>query len=636
MEMKRIIAILLAVFMAAALCACSDNTVTFYSRTESSEPSDIGAVESSDIGTVESSEDETEEATEDSTIVVSKSETYKLSSGSSNFADSHMMSDGVAWANLLNDNNSGKYTAVINKNGEVLYFANGRFGDSDLGTTKFINSLSAVFPCSSNNQSGEGFIIVNDKGEEVYSCFDENMYFCGQADDGMFFIIKHDSGIDHDKWLICTLDKDLSFKETGIEAEKDLIYGHEIKKLTDGMYYFTRNHGNVVDLEGGKYHHYNEMGIIGYNDTYLCIYSYGYYAPSDYYFVPFDVLKQIGSEKEMGSQLKSNSSIKSSADSALSETTNEKRFSYWHNGSFYREYSEKAKDGEYHNVIDYMDFDGKVIFTFPDFAEGVRYNSVDDFSGEYAAVVLTGVDKKTYTTIINEQGKTEYEPVQINNDSRCSCNGYQFFYKNKEGLYDIIAPDGSHKALGDDLSGIGDITLTNWEYSFVVVIGGGYIFCNDVDYKYVSLDGNKSFSEVKANYNSDGNLIFTDKDGNKAVSGANAGNSEAETTDSSDVDPSAQKSYVNTDSFDIKGKWKNIGEYTYGQAQTGSIINFDGTNCNFYSPKDTYAFYKKGDNYRLDCTSPLGDTASFTVKIIDDDHIDVSNGSNIVELKRVS
>ena len=454
----------------------------------------------------------------------------------------------------------------------------------------------------------------------------------------MFFIIKHDSGIDHDKWMICTLDKDLSFKETGIEADKDLIYGHEIIKLDDGLYFFTRNNESLIDLDGGKYLYFNDMGIIGYNDTYLCIYSYGYYAPKAYYFIPFDVIKQIDSEEEMGSQLKSNSSIKSSADSALSESTNEIRFSYWHNGSFYREHSEKEKDGQYHNVIDYMDFDGKVIFTFPELAEGVIYTSVDDFSGEYAAVVLLGVDKKAYTTIINESGQTQYEPVQIKNDSHCSCNGYQFFYKNKEGLYDIIAPDGSHKALGDDLSGMGDVTLTHSEYSCVVIIGGDYIFCHDDDnYKYVSLDGSKSFSEVKANYNSNGNLIYTDKDGNKAVGGANVErNSETETTDSSDGNSSVKKSYLNTDNYDIKGKWKNIGEYTFGQAQKGSIISFDGTNCNFFSPKDTYAFYKNGDNYKLDCTSPLADTVSFTVKIVDENNIDVFNGSDIVELKRVS
>lgn len=97
-----------------------------------------------------------------------------------------------------------------------------------------------------------------------------------------------------------------------------------------------------------------------------------------------------------------------------------------------------------------------------------------------------------------------------------------------------------------------------------------------------------------------------------------------------------KKNYLSVSDYSIVGKWKNIGEYTFGQAQKGAIIIFDGMNCNFFSPRDTYAFYKSGDNFRLDCTSPLADTVSFTVKIIDENNIDVFNGSNIVELTRVS
>ena len=161
---------------------------------------------------------------------------------------------------------------------------------------------------------------------------------------------------------------------------------------------------------------------------------------------------------------------------------------------------------------------------------------------------------------------------------------------------------------------------------------------NDGNYKYYSIDGNQSFDKVSANFNSKKELVYTDPTGVKVTNTLSSNNYVSSTQESvtSTEKTDNEKTYTNTDKFDIKGKWKNIGKYTYGQAQKGSIISFDGTNCNFYSPKDTYAFYKKGDNYRLDCTSPLGDTASFTVKIVDDEHIDVSNGSDIVELKRIS
>ena len=89
-------------------------------------------------------------------------------------------------------------------------------------------------------------------------------------------------------------------------------------------------------------------------------------------------------------------------------------------------------------------------------------------------------------------------------------------------------------------------------------------------------------------------------------------------------------------SFDIAGKWKNTGSDGFGQAQPGSIVVFDGTNCNFYSPSDTYAFYKDGNHYTLDVTSFLfSDNLSLTVNVKDKDHVEITNGNWIVEMTRV-
>lgn len=97
-----------------------------------------------------------------------------------------------------------------------------------------------------------------------------------------------------------------------------------------------------------------------------------------------------------------------------------------------------------------------------------------------------------------------------------------------------------------------------------------------------------------------------------------------------------QKSYTSPKKFTIEGKWKNVGTYTFGQVQSGSIIVFDGTNCNVFSPMDTYAFYKDGDEFKLDCTSFLfSETLSFVVKIVDKEHIDIYRGANYLEMKKV-
>ena len=88
--------------------------------------------------------------------------------------------------------------------------------------------------------------------------------------------------------------------------------------------------------------------------------------------------------------------------------------------------------------------------------------------------------------------------------------------------------------------------------------------------------------------------------------------------------------------FAIEGKWKNTGEGQFGQMQPGAITTFDGKNCNVYSPNDTYAFYSENGEYKLDVTGLLGGTPSFTVTVIDSDHISMTTGSSdTVELTRV-
>jgi hypothetical protein len=115
----------------------------------------------------------------------------------------------------------------------------------------------------------------------------------------------------------------------------------------------------------------------------------------------------------------------------------------------------------------------------------------------------------------------------------------------------------------------------------------------------------------------------------------------AENTDTSNIEPLDEDTVALTitgsndysGDFVIEGKWKQVGEKTFGQAQEGAIIVFDGTHCNFYSPQDTYAFYKNGGKYQLDITSLLfAENFSFKVEIIDENNISIRG----VLLKRVS
>ncbi|MDO4809044.1 MAG: zinc ribbon domain-containing protein [Eubacteriales bacterium] len=103
-----------------------------------------------------------------------------------------------------------------------------------------------------------------------------------------------------------------------------------------------------------------------------------------------------------------------------------------------------------------------------------------------------------------------------------------------------------------------------------------------------------------------------------------------------ETEPEKVQRYADVRNFYIEGKWKNTGSTGFGQAQPGSIIIFDGMNCNYFSPRDTYAFYKNGNNWQLDCTSFMStDTLSFTVGIIDENNIEIIYGSKAVKLTRV-
>ena len=88
--------------------------------------------------------------------------------------------------------------------------------------------------------------------------------------------------------------------------------------------------------------------------------------------------------------------------------------------------------------------------------------------------------------------------------------------------------------------------------------------------------------------------------------------------------------------FKIEGKWKNIGDSTFAQVQSGTVIVFDGEKCAIYSPSDTYAFYQESSQWYLDCTSFLfKDTVQFKVEILDNDNIELSYGDTTLKLKRV-
>lgn len=94
---------------------------------------------------------------------------------------------------------------------------------------------------------------------------------------------------------------------------------------------------------------------------------------------------------------------------------------------------------------------------------------------------------------------------------------------------------------------------------------------------------------------------------------------------------------VPPDDFAIEGVWKNVGTTTFGQAQLGCVIAFDGTHCNYYSPYDTYVVNYENGQWVLDCVSYIfAETLRFQVDVIDSSTIDIYYGSDAVRLSRIA
>ena len=255
------------------------------------------------------------------------------------------------------------------------------------------------------------------------------------------------------------------------------------------------------------------------------------------------------------------------------------------------------------------DYDGRLITSFP---ETWNVFLAEPFSGGYAALGLIGASNLKYFTVIDKSGAMQFEPIQydyVHNAFRSSWHGYVSVKIN-----DVIAcfdPSGRQ--------------ITEAEYKILEASGEN----TSVDSVWVRIS-----SDSTSFTNQDGNILDTVYVVSNYDELIQQNNDQAQ-NDSESNTSATSKDYISASNFSITGKWKNIGTYAFGQVQSGAIVAFDGTNCNFYSPQDTYAFYRDGDNYKLECTSLLAETLSFTVKIVDENNIDVFNGSNILELTRV-
>ena len=94
--------------------------------------------------------------------------------------------------------------------------------------------------------------------------------------------------------------------------------------------------------------------------------------------------------------------------------------------------------------------------------------------------------------------------------------------------------------------------------------------------------------------------------------------------------------------FRIEGQWEKAEDNCTARTiskdmkEDNTIIFFNGSNCNFSSPFETYRFQKIKGSYFLTISNILYDKVTFRVNVLDNDHIEISGDGAVVKLERIA
>ena len=624
--MKKILSIMLVLAMTAGLAACGSSSggePAMEAATEVATETDI-------VEDIEETTDVDEPATEDLSYQEDSTVTYYTMNSLL-----YGFSDGIAWVKATEDENGDEYIVAINQNAEIIYRVDEDCYDGDVYVTCFMNGYSVVYhgdepKFGSVDSSYPGFKIIDTNGDVVYES--DEFYFCGQGEYGDFLVAEHVSNFDEDAWYAYLLDSEMTLSDPmDLDANgwsedwiRDAIC--DTTEWGPGVFFTTCDGYHTINF---NYRFYAKIWDVNeVCDTYIVTNPEGH----EYCFIPKSVIVNATTSEEVDN-IDNVDGV--SRMTFINEYPNEFIIKNSEEPT-YVVCKESYANGYYDASL--MDENGNVIFTYPELPDEAYYKTFGRLENGYSVVYMSGADGKIYVTAIDEDGNRAYDPVACSAASGVSCVGYAI---TDEAIIDL---NGNELHIGDDLSGLdtgsyfsGECDLSSsYSHDFVVTISEGFIYFKvyGEDYIFSSLDGNQTINQLTLTYNSDYQIVFegldTDILSNKES--LDIGTEEAIEESESTV----SKNYVSLNSFSIEGKWKNVGSGTFGQAQSGSIIVFDGTNCNFFSPQDTYAFSKNGDNYKLECTGYMStDTLTFTVKTVDEDNIDIYYGDTIVELTRV-
>lgn len=528
---------------------------------------------------------------------------------------------GRAWVKYKTKNENGLervYHALIDKKGDIVYSfcENTLKQDTDidgyLKTEVFDNCTAAYYAKDEyypNIAPSIGIILIDKDGKVLFQSEDNNDttdYYFFSYGEGKYLIKKHQADFSSTNDSVLVLDSNGEITDSITGNFEDAIYiGNNCFILKNFLKESGKKSITVYDAVSKRI---VEELPFNYDLNphsklfYPYFNSYGEFVvlnSKEYYYMPFSIFRS----KEAYESCIENDGIKVvdkdnlGYDGIITEKTSENQFEFY-------------------------DLSGNLLCKTPTFPENTYIKECGVFNGGYCKLILTGQDKKEYLTVIDKKGNSIFEPVKIEcDDENCDIStkqykGYALICEHKavtpNGV--LVEPDSLPDEILSYLKGASDGLVCIYKKEKNTFVSEG-------KYTYEDLHGNTVISLVRLTTNS---IVVG---GDEIQSTTTTASTQAATN---------AHNYSRVRNFSIVGKWKSIGSYGFGQAQPGAIVVFDGVNCNFYSPSDTYALTKSGNDFTLECTNFLfGDTVTFTVKTIDKDHIDIYYGSRVTELVRV-
>ena len=224
---------------------------------------------------------------------------------------------------------------------------------------------------------------------------------------------------------------------------------------------------------------------------------------------------------------------------------------------------------------------------------------------------MRGADKELYVTVIDENGKPQYDPMKVDSwdsqvivhfDHVIDSSWHGFLLVTKDGHLRVYNPQGKWVSLEE---------LDNYSLNYSL---GTLIYSEGLTMKYdKTLRRNTGF---KNNYGWELFEVF--KVSNlKEVLGE-----EIYFPDPFSEDEYLEKDYICPKNFTITGKWKNTGTYTLGNLQKNKTVEIKRSNyyssipyyCNlFFITYEGCEFYMDGEDYKLYLTTTQNISQNYTL-----------------------